>query len=304
MHVKSVRSCSVRVGIMLGAAAAVLASAPVQAGPVYATYQGSQLGVTDRTAALVQTNAFSTGVVQSGIAVTTDNRIYTTAQNTIREYDVAGNLVNLMTFPSAGIDYTGIDTYAGTVYATYAGSQQGVTIRTPGLVQTSLFGTGVDASDLAVTPGGSIYITAANSIYHYDLAGTLINQMIFPISSINYTGIDFGYGLLFASYNGSQLGYTVRDLGLNQLRAYNLGFDITGIAVGRSANLYLTSANNIYEYDFFGNQLNVMTFPDSQILYSSIDVAAVPEPASWAMLIAGFGLVGAVARRRREAIAA
>ncbi|WP_193743232.1 PEPxxWA-CTERM sorting domain-containing protein [Sandarakinorhabdus sp. AAP62] len=31
---------------------------------------------------------------------------------------------------------------------------------------------------------------------------------------------------------------------------------------------------------------------------------AVPEPASWAMLIAGFGLVGAVARRRRVAVAA
>jgi hypothetical protein len=26
---------------------------------------------------------------------------------------------------------------------------------------------------------------------------------------------------------------------------------------------------------------------------------AVPEPSSWAMLIAGFGLVGATARRRR-----
>jgi hypothetical protein len=34
-----------------------------------------------------------------------------------------------------------------------------------------------------------------------------------------------------------------------------------------------------------------------QVLPNSIDV--VPEPASWAMLIAGFGLVGAVARRRR-----
>lgn len=33
-------------------------------------------------------------------------------------------------------------------------------------------------------------------------------------------------------------------------------------------------------------------------------VGAVPEPASWAMLIAGFGLVGAVARRRRTAITA
>jgi hypothetical protein len=31
---------------------------------------------------------------------------------------------------------------------------------------------------------------------------------------------------------------------------------------------------------------------------------AIPEPASWAMLISGFGLVGAVARRRRLAIAA
>ena len=30
---------------------------------------------------------------------------------------------------------------------------------------------------------------------------------------------------------------------------------------------------------------------------------AVPEPASWAMLIAGFGLVGAASRRRRAAIA-
>jgi hypothetical protein len=29
--------------------------------------------------------------------------------------------------------------------------------------------------------------------------------------------------------------------------------------------------------------------------------AAIPEPASWAMLIAGFGLVGAIARRRRGA---
>jgi hypothetical protein len=35
----------------------------------------------------------------------------------------------------------------------------------------------------------------------------------------------------------------------------------------------------------------------------SAEAAAVPEPASWAMLIAGFGLVGAAARRRRVATA-
>jgi len=32
-----------------------------------------------------------------------------------------------------------------------------------------------------------------------------------------------------------------------------------------------------------------------------VTITAVPEPASWAMMIAGFGLVGAVARRRRVA---
>jgi hypothetical protein len=30
----------------------------------------------------------------------------------------------------------------------------------------------------------------------------------------------------------------------------------------------------------------------------------VPEPASWAMLISGFGLVGATARRRRNIVTA
>lgn len=35
----------------------------------------------------------------------------------------------------------------------------------------------------------------------------------------------------------------------------------------------------------------------------SVSADAVPEPDSWAMLIAGFGLIGAAARRRRAAIA-
>jgi probable HAF family extracellular repeat protein len=35
-------------------------------------------------------------------------------------------------------------------------------------------------------------------------------------------------------------------------------------------------------------------------LLSPIATNVVPEPASWAMLIAGFGLVGAVQRRRRR----
>jgi hypothetical protein len=49
-----------------------------------------------------------------------------------------------------------------------------------------------------------------------------------------------------------------------------------------------------------GQQISIGNFQ-----YSITNVGgAVPEPASWAMLIMGFGLVGASARRRRMALAA
>jgi hypothetical protein len=35
-----------------------------------------------------------------------------------------------------------------------------------------------------------------------------------------------------------------------------------------------------------------------------VQAGGVPEPSSWAMLIAGFGLIGATARRRRRVVAA
>lgn len=47
-----------------------------------------------------------------------------------------------------------------------------------------------------------------------------------------------------------------------------------------------------------GGKLEVLYAPDNQI--QLLSVAAVPEPATWAMLIGGFGLVGASMRRRRK----
>jgi hypothetical protein len=47
-------------------------------------------------------------------------------------------------------------------------------------------------------------------------------------------------------------------------------------------------------------QANYQNFTGVAMSLSDGASGAVPEPASWAMLIAGFGLVGAAARRRRQ----
>jgi hypothetical protein len=75
----------------------------------------------------------------------------------------------------------------------------------------------------------------------------------------------------------------------------NPAFDIYGLAFttatgswnlwGESADVY-TLLKNTPGFGYTGARIGTLA------------VTAVPEPASWAMLIAGFGLVGAVARRR------
>jgi choice-of-anchor C domain-containing protein len=67
-----------------------------------------------------------------------------------------------------------------------------------------------------------------------------------------------------------------------------------------------------YSYDFVANSaVSTLAFTSIDNTASgpaldnvSISGGNVPEPATWAMLIAGFGLVGVAARRRRGAVAA
>jgi hypothetical protein len=82
-----------------------------------------------------------------------------------------------------------------------------------------------------------------------------------------------------------------------------------------------TQGQDVYDIIGFGYdpgnccQVLYLFFPDGAFyqrgFYQSIgqgvpatlQITAVPEPDSWALLIAGFGLTGAVLRRRRPAIA-
>jgi len=69
-----------------------------------------------------------------------------------------------------------------------------------------------------------------------------------------------------------------------------------------ATTLALVSGNNTLTFSY--NNYNPQGLGDESWGLSDISVSAVPEPANWAMLIAGFGLVGAAARRRRMVVAA
>ncbi|QMW23012.1 PEP-CTERM sorting domain-containing protein [Sandaracinobacteroides saxicola] len=62
-------------------------------------------------------------------------------------------------------------------------------------------------------------------------------------------------------------------------------------------------ANRRVDFDFGGNRVNQVIFGSNGNSFEFDNIAAagaVPEPATWAMLIAGFGLVGMAARRRNS----
>jgi hypothetical protein len=79
-------------------------------------------------------------------------------------------------------------------------------------------------------------------------------------------------------------------------------FDLSGLQIQTIEGVTLDRSGNIYLVGETGG-VTPGDASTSGLVVLSRTAAAVPEPASWAMLIAGFGLVGGMARRRRSVTA-
>lgn len=136
---------------------------------------------------------------------------------------------------------------------------------------------------------------------------------------IGDTGIGIG-GLTYNSITGQLVGtndgggdfYAIdRNTGALTLLGGAGGLNDSDSAFDAGTDTYLT-------VDWSGNFFRTNLAGPGRTLIASLGAAfdgiailapvgppgpAVPEPASWAMLIAGFGLVGAIARRRRTVVA-
>ncbi len=131
------------------------------------------------------------------------------------------------------------------------------------------------------------------------------------------------YGYVSSAFNPSSATLTTPDLRSisfywGSIDAYN-SVDVLGAggtvlkSIGGSlippANGSQSHANTNRRVDFAvakGETITGLRFNTTGIAFEFDNVAAtaVPEPTTWAMLVAGFGLIGAVRRRRSTVVAA
>lgn len=119
-------------------------------------------------------------------------------------------------------------------------------------------------------------------------------------------------------------GYVYRGAGLAELsgkyvfgdfvtgRLFTMGLDGTGFtdisgSLGSFGPLSPASFGqdgnrNLYVVDYGGRILKFQATPGTTLASATLAAAAVPEPAAWTLMIAGFGLVGAAARRQGRRI--
>jgi hypothetical protein len=134
-----------------------------------------------------------------------------------------------------------------------------------------------------------------------------INNVAGATSTVLY-GLDANGDTLVRSTNPNAgtyvttnlMGQPFQPLGLSFTSANAVGFDVSG----RTGVAYVNIDSLLWTVDLMSGQASSIGIVGAGPLRSIATLGVVPEPATWAMLIAGFGLVGVAARRRRTAVAA
>lgn len=118
-----------------------------------------------------------------------------------------------------------------------------------------------------------------------------------PVSMSSSTAFDF---------NGAWLnGWNFNSPSSVTINAY----DASNTLIGTSGSIGITAGSEVFA-DFTFANVNRIDFVGGQyftlddIKVNETSVSAVPEPESYAMMLAGLGLIGTIARRRKAKLAA
>jgi hypothetical protein len=129
-----------------------------------------------------------------------------------------------------------------------------------------------------VTTGNATYVNNVNA----GLAAS--NSAVYAAGTLGYTANPLAFGKTNGTLNFSAAGSFSSALGLMRIDA---------LASGIAKSIYTTEAQA-------GTNVSAYFAADNSFHLSAMPVAAVPEPETYAMLLAGLGLMGAIARRRNK----
>ncbi len=163
----------------------------------------------------------------------------------------------------------------------------------------SLWGPGNGAANglPATSPSGGNFIAFDGAFQVRPL-----NQIITGLTAgkIYTVGFDYAFAQQ-AGFSGATIqNWTVNFAGQSYTTAnYNLPNHGFSGWMSKTVNFVANNATETLSFVAYGN-LPVPPFALLDGVTFSQEAGAVPEPASWAMLIAGFGIIGVAARRSRR----
>ena len=163
---------------------------------------------------------------------------------------------------------------------------------TPEAVLLEGFELDLNGATVGVNEGGSGYSgTLPNNATHYLTVPGAKSATLTSLKGIR----------AFSLYMGSPDAYnSIQFIGKNGFNQTLTGGQLSG---GNTAQQWSWGAR--VNFDFADAQVTQVVLRSGQNSYESDNfaVAAVPEPATWAMMIMGFGTIGALMRRRQYALA-
>lgn len=116
------------------------------------------------------------------------------------------------------------------------------------------------------------------------------NSAVFAVNTPGYANNTTG--LRFGSNNGGSALFSINNTGTAANNTYATGLGMVLIGAGASGVAATTFAPIVDDGFAVRAYLDTTT--------GNVTISAVPEPETYAMLLAGLGLMGAIARRRRN----
>lgn len=157
------------------------------------------------------------------------------------------------------------------------------------LAATTSGGSVTSGIGIAPVTSGNLSFTSASAVSFGGVTGTNFLTAVFSGSALTaqINGTTANYGVAFPA---SSVTFTSDFLDFSDSTERDLAFAITGINPAISAANFSGGT---------GSFAGTITGSFSADTFAGAGLPSVPEPATWALMIGGFGMVGTAMRRRK-----